>query len=225
MDARSTATRAAGARPDRGREVAATHQDRYGTINYIKNKWYIIDGVRDAFDLIGRALRSIQGFSEDEQATLLELVKIGRVRAAAAQGESATGLTVLAGHAFTWPEFDRWQAFFASRGTFPVRWEGLQAVPAPQTSRSGRAAYQLRKLNLLFEWLDTLGRGAIALRHYTRLGLRARIVRQDDGQRCAACDFWDGREVTPGKDTMPPIHPGCRCVLMAVTATRPARGA
>lgn len=164
------------------------------------------------------ALSSIEGFSDDERDAVVDCLKTGRARVVAERQGSATAVTVLAERAFTWPEFDRWQAVFAACGTFPVRWDGLQVVPVPQTSPGARAAYGLRKLDLLFEWLDTLTRGAAALGHYTRQGMRARIVRQEDGQRCPVCESFNGHEVRHGRDTMPPIHPGCRCVLMAVAA-------
>jgi hypothetical protein len=174
--------------------------------------------VSKSFDAVALALDSIQGFSNDERAAVVEFLKIGRARAAAARTAPAAAVTVLADRVFTWPEFDRWQAIFTERGTFPARWDGLQVVPAPQTSLAARAAYRLRKLDLLFEWLDTLRRGATALGHYTRQGKRARIVQQEDGLRCAVCESFNGHEVGHGGDTVPPIHPGCRCVLMAVTA-------
>ena len=125
-------------------------------------------------------------------------------------------MTVLGERGFTWPEFDRWQAIFAASGTFPTRWKGLHEVPSSRTTAAANAAYRLRKLDLLLEWLDTLRRGATALHHYTRQGMRARIVQQGDGLRCPVCESLNGREVGRGSDPLPPIHPGCRCVLMAV---------
>ena len=169
-------------------------------------------------DAAALALSSIEGFSDDERDTVVECLKTGRARVVAERQGSATAVTVLAERAFTWPEFDRWQAVFAACGTFPARWDGLQVVPMPQTSPGARAAYGLRKLDLLFEWLDTLTRRATALGHYTRQGMRARIVRQGDGRRCPVCEPFNALEVTHGSDTMPPFHPGCRCVLMAVHA-------
>jgi len=171
-----------------------------------------------SFDAVALALGSIQGFSDDEREAVVEFLKIGRARVAAGREGPAAPVTVLGDRVFTWPEFDRWQAVFAARGTFPVRWDGLREVPTPRTSPAVRAAYRLRKLDLLFEWLETLRRGAMALRHYTRQGVRARIVQQGDGLRCSVCESFNGREVKHGRDTVPPIHPGCRCVLMAVTA-------
>ena len=164
-----------------------------------------------------RTLSGIQGLSVTEREAVAERLKNGRACAAAARDESAPISAVPVDRAFTWPEFDRWQAIFAASGTFPARWDGLQVVPVPQTSRDARAAYGLRKLDLLFEWLDALTRGAAALGHYTRQGMRARIVRQEAGQRCPVCESFNGHEVKHRRETMPPIHPGCRCVLVAMT--------
>ena len=121
---------------------------------------------------------------------------------------------------FSWPDFDRWQAFFAAADVFPARWDGLHVVPAPHTPEA--EAYQLRKLALFSEWLDMLDRRATTLAHYARQGIQARIVRQGAGPACPVCDPFDAREVGPSLDTMPPFHPGCRCVLQAVP-TAPAR--
>lgn len=169
-----------------------------------------------SFDAVASALESIQGFSHDEREAVVEFLKVGRTRVAAG-GEGATAVTALGDRGFTWPEFDRWQAIFAASGTFPARWKDLHEVPSPRTSPATSAAYRLRKMDLLLEWLETLRRGAMALHHYTRQGRRARIVQQGDGLRCPVCESLNGREVRHGRDTMPPIHPGCRCVLMAVT--------
>jgi hypothetical protein len=174
--------------------------------------------LRRGFDTVERALASIQGLSEDERQALITLVKIGRGHIARARTGSERALTILADRAFTWPEFDRWEAFFARRDAFPVRWEGLQAAPELSTSRSAQVAYQLRKLELLVEWLEGLAHGAAALGHYARQGVRARIVRQGDGRKCPACEPWDGHEVKHRTDMVPPIHPGCRCVLIATTS-------
>ena len=54
------------------------------------------------------------------------------------------------------------------------------------------------------------------LAHYARQGMRARVERQDQRPPCPACDPLNGREVGPGLAAMPPFHPGCRCVLVAM---------
>jgi hypothetical protein len=173
--------------------------------------------VSQTFDAVGSALDSIQGLSDDEREAVVEFLKVGRTRVAAAR-EGATAVTVLGTRGFIWPEFDRWQGIFAASGTFPARWKGLHEVPSSWMSSAASTAYRLRKLDLLLEWLDTLRRGATALHHYTRQGMRARIVQQGDGLRCPVCELHNGCEVRQGSQTIPPIHPGCRCVLMAVTA-------
>lgn len=164
-----------------------------------------------------RALSGIQGLSVTEREAVVERLRLGRAPAAAAQDESATTSIGPAGRAFTWPEFDRWHAFFSASGMFPARWDGLHAVPAPQTPPAASAIYRTRKLDLLFEWLDTLVHGAAAFSHYRRQGVRARIVRQGGAGRCPVCESFNGHEVRHGGDPMPPIHPGCRCVLVAMT--------
>ena len=115
---------------------------------------------------------------------------------------------------FAWPDFDRWQAFFTADGTFPAGWDGLHVAPSAQTPAA--LVYQQRKLTLFSEWLDMLAHRSTVLAHYARQGIRARIERQHAGPACPACDPFNAREVGPGFDTVPPFHPGCRCVLVAV---------
>lgn len=119
---------------------------------------------------------------------------------------------------FAWPEFDRWQAAFAAAHNFPPRWEGLQCAPPAHTPEA--EAYQLRKLVMFDEWRDMLARRPAVLAHYARQGVRARVARQDDRAPCPACDPFNAAEAGPGLDAIPPFHPGCRCVLVAVH-TRP----
>ena len=168
------------------------------------------------FNAVDSALDSIQGFSHDERETVVEFLKVGRARVVAG-GEGTTVVTVLGDRGFTWPEFDRWQRFFDACGMFPARWDGLEVAPAPQTPPAAALVYRNRKLDLLLEWIDTLVHGAVSFGHYRRQGVRARIVRQGDGGRCPACDSFNGHEVGLGGAPMPPIHPGCRCVLVAMT--------
>jgi hypothetical protein len=115
---------------------------------------------------------------------------------------------------FAWPDFDRWQAVFTAAGTFPARWDGLHFAPPPGTPDA--EGYHQRKLALFSEWLDMLAHRSVVLAHYARQGIRARIARQDAEPACAACDAFHGREVGSDLDTVPPFHPGCRCVLVAV---------
>jgi hypothetical protein len=121
---------------------------------------------------------------------------------------------------FSWPDFDRWQAFFAAGQSFPAGWEGLHVAPSPHAPEA--EIYQQRKLALYSEWLDMLAHRATVLAHYARQGIRPRVVRQDTGSACPACDPFNAREVGPEADTVPPFHPGCRCVLLAAHAA-PAR--
>lgn len=115
---------------------------------------------------------------------------------------------------FAWPDFDRWQAFFTADGTFPAGWDGLHVAPPAQTLEA--AVYHQRKQTLFSEWLDMLAHRSTVLAHYARQGIQARIERQHAGPACPVCDPFNAREVGPGLDAVPPFHPGCRCVLVAV---------
>lgn len=177
-----------------------------------------------SLDVATRALAGIDGFSNDERETIVGLLGIGRVRVEPGYEGCAPPVTGFIDRAFTWSAFDRWHAFFTARGAFPARWDGLQVIPTAAASRGVRVAYRQRKLDLLLEWLDVLRRQASELGRYTKQGRRVRIVRQEDGERCSVCESVNAREVQYGSDALPPLHPGCRCVLMAVVpVTPPAR--
>jgi hypothetical protein len=142
-----------------------------------------------------------------------------RSSASAATAMASPGLIERAAMAtttpdFAWPDFDRWQAAFAAAHVFPARWEGLHRIPPAHTPEA--EAYRLRKLALLVEWLDMLARRSTAHAHFTRQGIRARVARQDTRLPCPACEPFNTREVGTESDAMPPFHPGCRCVLVAI---------
>ena len=122
--------------------------------------------------------------------------------------------TVTSSLDFEWPDFDRWQVAFAAACIFPARWEGLHRAPEAHTPEA--KAYRLRKLGLLAEWLDMLTHRSAAHAHFTRRGIRARVARQDTRLPCPACEPFNMREVGATLDAMPPFHPGCRCVLVAI---------
>ena len=117
---------------------------------------------------------------------------------------------------FAWPEFDRWQAAFAAAAAFPPRWEGLQSAPAAETQEV--EGYRLRKFALFCEWLEMLAHRPAVQAHYARQGIVGRIVRQDERAPCPACDPFHTREMGSELDAMPPFHPGCRCVVVAMHA-------
>jgi hypothetical protein len=175
----------------------------------------------DGLQAATRALSAIDGFSDGEREAIVGLVKMRRVRAGRGDEGWTPPLSSLVGRAFNWAEFDRWQAVFAAGGIFPRRWDGLQLAPASHASPAARATYGQRKLELLLEWLDMLARRAAELSHYTKQGRQVRIVRQHNDDRCPTCESSGAHEVRHGRDTMPPLHPGCRCVLMAATPLAP----
>ena len=178
------------------------------------------------FAVVAAALAHIPDFSDRERQAIVDLLSLGRAEPGHPPSTGrATQVPVLGDRAFTWSEFDRWHAFFSARGTFPARWEGLQFAPASGSSPEILAAYRQRKLRLLVEWLEMLAWQTAELDRYTRQGLRVRMVRQEDGHRCPACESVHAHEVSPSGETRPPLHPGCRCVLMALTPDAPhARG-
>lgn len=122
---------------------------------------------------------------------------------------------------FAWADFDRWQAAFAAIHIFPARWEGLHRVPPGHTPEA--EAYRLRKLDLLAEWLEMLSRRPTVRAHFARQGVRTRVVRQDTRLPCPVCEPFNMREVGAELDAMPPFHPGCRCVLVAIPAVLAGR--
>jgi hypothetical protein len=174
--------------------------------------------VRQPADATVLALAHVQGFSDHERAMVLDFLTQCPRSTGRPWTELSARVPALAGRDFTWPEFDRWQAFFAARRRFPVRWDGLQVTPPARTPAAD--AYQWRKLDLLFEWLDALTRRSMILAHYARQGLETRIVAQNTGEACAGCVPFVARGVRSDQDAMPPFHPGCRCVLVAAHATR-----
>jgi hypothetical protein len=115
---------------------------------------------------------------------------------------------------FPWPDFDRWQAAFAAAGFFPPRWEGLEHAPPAHTPEE--EAYRLRKSVLFHEWLDLLAQRPVIRAHYARQRIQARVERQDRRPSCPTCDRLNGCQVGSELEAMPPFHPGCRCVLVAM---------
>ena len=162
---------------------------------------------------VALALAGLQGFSSRE----LDVVRGALTRRPSDAGrpwdEFPGAVQSIAHREFTWPEFDRWQAFFAARDRFPVRWEGLQQAPPPSTPAAG--VYQQRKLTLLVEWLEAIARRSAIVAHYARQGLATRVAQQDSRDSCTFCAVSIAAP-RPGLEVMPPFHPGCRCILLAV---------
>ncbi len=176
-----------------------------------------------AFRHAAIALAQTTGFSREERQVLLDLLKGVTVRGRSVDDLHAAVLARLGARDFRWPEFDRWQAFFAEQWKFPPLWDELKKTPVPRAAPETRHAYLQRKLYLLLHWLQSLdttrAQTRTALARYASQGIRAEIVRQGDGTPCPVCDPLDHLEVTGSARGLPPFHPGCRCVVLRVSPT------
>jgi len=174
-------------------------------------------------DHAARALAGTRGFSAEERRAVIDLLRAVSRRDGGADEHRAGLLSRLADRDFVWPEFDQWQAFFAERGAFPPLWEHVRAAPSRQASAEACAAYRVGKLALLLDWLHGLESSRNALAGYARRGIRAAVAKQDEGSHCPVCAPFHNREATDSPGHLPPFHPGCRCLLVAVSTPRPVR--
>ena len=167
------------------------------------------------------ALAQTTGFSREERQIVLDLLKGVATRGGVVGDFYAAVRLRLAPRDFSWPEFDRWQALFAERWEFPPLWGELKTTPTRRASAESRQAYQEYKLYLLLHWLESLettrAQARAMLARYARQGVRAKIARQADGTPCPVCDPLNHREVRDNGWDLPPFHPGCRCLVLAVT--------
>ncbi len=167
------------------------------------------------------ALAQTTGFSLEERQIVLDLLKGIMMRGETVGGLHAAVLAQLGARDFGWPEFDRWQAVFAEQWKFPPLWDELKKAPALGASPEIRHGYREQKLYLLLHWLQSLettrAQTRTALARYARRGIRAEIARQGDGAPCPVCDPLNHREVKDNPQGLPPFHPGCRCLVLALT--------
>ncbi len=186
--------------------------------------------ITGAFHHAAIALAQITGFSREERQVVLDLLKGITTRGQSVEELHAGVLARLGARDFRWPEFDRWQAFFAERWKFPPLWDELKKPPALRAAPHIRLAYQEQKLYLLLHWLQSLettrAETRIALARYATRGIRAEIVRQGDGAPCPVCDPLHRQVVADNSLDLPPFHPGCRCLVLGISESResaPAR--
>lgn len=176
-----------------------------------------------AFHHAAIALAETTGFSAEEHRILIGLIKRGASRGEALEDLHAAALARLGGRDFDWPEFDRWQAFFARRRQFPPLWDELKRPPTFRAAPEVHRAYRARKLYLFLDWLQCLDTTRAELRtalaRYAKLGVGARITRQGDGVPCPVCDGLNSREVKGTPRELPPFHPGCRCLILPIVET------
>lgn len=167
------------------------------------------------------ALAQTTGFSREERQIVLDLLKGIATRGEAVGTLHAAVWARLGARDFGWPEFDRWQAIFAEQWKFPPLWDELKKTPTLRASPEIRHAYQEHKLYLLLHWLQSLettrAQTRTALARYARRGIRAEIARQGDGAPCPVCDPLNHREVKEHLLDLPPFHPGCRCLILAIS--------
>ncbi len=167
------------------------------------------------------ALAQTTGFSREERQAVLDLLKGVTTRGQSADDLHSAVLARLGARDFRWPEFDRWQAFFAQGWKFPPLWDEVKKTPAIRAAPEIRHAYWTHKLYLLLHWLQSLETTRVqtrtALARYAQRGIRAEIVRQGNGMPCPVCDPLNHQEVKDGARDLPPFHPGCRCLILAVT--------
>jgi len=173
------------------------------------------------------ALEETEGFSRDERHTILLLATRPPVSTDTVAWARTMALCEARPSDFRWPEFDRWQAVFAEHGIFPPLWSGLERRPHRKAAPSARGLYQQRKLLLLIDWLYALGTTraecVTALTRYSARGLQAMIARQTVDVSCPACAPLHHEQLACTAPTLPPFHPGCRCVVLASHQPRPLR--
>jgi hypothetical protein len=162
-------------------------------------------------------LARTRGLSREERDAILGLVARSAARFDVVDDSAV--LRAMGGRDFEWPEFDHWQALFASRGRFPLLWTGLESAPYAEAPVPVRESYRRRKLALLVDWLRALATTRVEIRaalvRYTTRGLIAEVVCQSRDAACPACGPLH-REIVHGTAAdLPPFHPGCRCLVLA----------
>jgi hypothetical protein len=165
----------------------------------------------------GTAIIRAHGHFAEERQDVIRLLKEAAMRGRGIGEFPAAGLARLEAEEFAWPELDRWRAFFAQREKFPPLWDEVKRIPNLRDSPEIRDAYRRHKFYLLLDWLRSLEASRSALAHYRERGVRAKITRQGDGARCPACDPFNHRVVKHKREELPPFHPGCRCLVVAIT--------
>lgn len=180
-------------------------------------------GTRAFVDQAAAALAQTTGFSREERHAI-----IGAVTEQAAHGQAvdraySSVLRDMGARDFEWPEFDHWYSLFAGRGVFPPLWHGLETEPLTGAPEPVRRTYRERKLYLLIDWLHglvaTRAEVRAALTRYAVRGRDAEIARQTTGITCPACGPRDHERVPRDSHRVPPLHPGCRCVIVATRET------
>jgi hypothetical protein len=173
------------------------------------------------------ALEETEGLSRAERRTILLLATQPPLSTDTVAWARAMALCEARPNDFRWPEFDRWQAVFAAHGIFPPLWNGLERRPHRKATASARSLYQQRKLFLLIDWLYALGTTraecVTALARYSARGLQAVIARQTVDVSCPACAPLHHEHLPRASSTLPPFHPGCRCLVLASPPPRPPR--
>ena len=169
------------------------------------------------------ALNQTHGFSLDERQAIIRLIREQTMWTHAVDQACSVVHAQIGERDFQWPEFDRWHTIFAKRGVFPPLWEGLERLPRRGDSGPAWQAYRKRKLYLLIDWLHglvvTRAEMRAALTRYAARDLQAEIARQRTEVTCPACDPLDHGNVPPNSRDVPPFHPGCRCLIVALHPT------
>jgi hypothetical protein len=182
-------------------------------------------GTRAFIDHATVALAQTTGFSRHERHVIIDVVTEQVAHGQAVDRAYSSVLRDLGARDFEWPEFDRWHALFAGGGAFPPLWDGLERAPRSNAPDPVRRTYRERKLYLLLDWLyglvATRAEARAALKRYATQGRDAKISRQAAGITCLACGPRHHEKVLPDAHDLLPLHPGCRCVIVAAPATAP----
>jgi hypothetical protein len=177
-------------------------------------------GARAFVDQAAAALAQTTGFSPEERHAIIDVVTEQAAHGQAVDRAYSSVLRDMGARDFEWPEFDHWYSLFAGGGAFPPLWNGLEAVPRRGAPELARRTYRERKLYLLIHWLHALvatrAEVRAALTRYAVRGRGAEIARQSTGITCPACSPRNHERVPRDARSVPPLHPGCRCVIVAI---------
>src|SRR2546422_8042791 len=87
------------------------------------------------------AIARTDGDSAEERQTAIGLLRGAATRGRGVVEVPATAPARPGAKEFTWPEFDRWHAFFAQCGQFPPLWDEVKRIPDLRDSPEIRNAY------------------------------------------------------------------------------------
>jgi hypothetical protein len=159
--------------------------------------------------------RELVGLADEQSVAVIDLLTESADLGESTRDAAARIEPILLPAVYAWPAFDEWMGRFRELGAFPSLWTTLGFATGGR--ERGREVFLFASSALGSWWAAQRLASLVESRRLVD-DLQGEIVGPDSSDPCPVCRTRAGLRFDPARppaDTVPPLHPGCGCSIVA----------